>query len=283
MYFSEREKIIPEKSIVLGDLEKKCQNRLWNCINAFFKGYVENSELKELYIFMLDQLGYKLNPEFVEMYDDYAVEEFGQTFESEWESIEWYQHFDILEMIFKYKYNGDYAIQNIDFVKNKINVILEEEKSGYRMVNNIIVTVTNPIELGSIESALSTPFKVVNASIEKSLKLYSDLQNPDYENSIKEAITAVESMCCLICNDESVTLGQALGKLESQGIYIHGAMKDGFKKLYGYTSDENGIRHGGIDDSKVTQEDAKYMLVSCSAFINYLTEKYVKLGGKTNG
>ena len=51
-------------------------------------------------------------------------------------------------------------------------------------------------------------------------------------------------------------------------------MERAFLALYGYTSDENGIRHGGIDFTSVPAGDAKYMLVSCSAFVNYLIEKW---------
>lgn len=47
-----------------------------------------------------------------------------------------------------------------------------------------------------------------------------------------------------------------------------------FSQRYGYASDENGIRHGGIDFKDVPSEDAKYMLVSCSAFVNYLIQKF---------
>ena len=57
-------------------------------------------------------------------------------------------------------------------------------------------------------------------------------------------------------------------------------MEKGFLALYGYTSDESGIRHGGIDFTNVNFEDAKYMLVSCSAFVNYLMEKWIKIGRK---
>ena len=59
-------------------------------------------------------------------------------------------------------------------------------------------------------------------------------------------------------------------------MHIHPAMENAFSSLYGYTSDENGIRHGGIDFSNAPAEDAKYMLVSCSAFVNYLIEKWSK-------
>ena len=52
---------------------------------------------------------------------------------------------------------------------------------------------------------------------------------------------------------------------EKEAIY----MKEDF-------SDEDGIRHGGIDFKWAPAEDAKYMLVSCSAFVNYLIEKWSK-------
>ena len=51
----------------------------------------------------------------------------------------------------------------------------------------------------------------------------------------------------------------------------------GHLALYGYASDENGIRHGGIDFKNAPAEDAKYMLISCSAFVNYLMEKWSKI------
>ena len=66
------------------------------------------------------------------------------------------------------------------------------------------------------------------------------------------------------------TLFRSLGNK----ISIHGALNESFLKLYGYTSDTNGIRHSGIDFKNASAEDARYMLVSCSAFVNYLNEKY---------
>ncbi len=52
--------------------------------------------------------------------------------------------------------------------------------------------------------------------------------------------------------------------------------KEAFNKLYGYTSDKSGIRHNGGVDENTTFEEAQYMLVSCSAFLNYLICIYEK-------
>ncbi len=67
------------------------------------------------------------------------------------------------------------------------------------------------------------------------------------------------------------TLGDALKLLKDK---IHPAMKSAFEKLYGYTSDANGIRHSNGLERKFTFEEAKYMLISCSAFVNYLKENF---------
>ena len=54
---------------------------------------------------------------------------------------------------------------------------------------------------------------------------------------------------------------------------MHPALKAGFSKLYGYTSDESGVRHPILKDANVGFAEAKYMLVTCSAFVNFLVDK----------
>ena len=70
---------------------------------------------------------------------------------------------------------------------------------------------------------------------------------------------------------KDATLGKMLKRLEDRGLVIHASLKGAFEKLYGYTSDSNGVRHAGdIGGPASTFEEAKFMLVSCCAFINYL-------------
>ena len=82
--------------------------------------------------------------------------------------------------------------------------------------------------------------------------------------------TSVETAARLAAGDPKGTLGSLLPKLQKK-LNLHPAQVEGFKKLYGYTSDdEAGIRHGMMDKDDLTSDDARYMLVSCSAFANYL-------------
>lgn len=155
----------------------------------------------------------------------------------------------------------------------QFNNVFEQEYIGYRFVKDKITTITDENEIESINEAICNEYKAVNEHLEKSLEKLSDRDKPDYENSIKESICAVEAICEIITDSKGgqATLGNMLKKLEESGVNIHGALKEAFNKLYGYTSDSKGIRHAGdIGGPNATFEEAKFMLVSCSAFINYL-------------
>jgi hypothetical protein len=71
---------------------------------------------------------------------------------------------------------------------------------------------------------------------------------------------------------KSTGLDAALTKL-GEKVAIHGALKSGFSKLYGFTSDEDGIRHAILDQPNVGFAEAKYMIVACSAFVNFMITK----------
>jgi len=186
----------------------------------------------------------------------------------------WFEVYDFVDIHLSFLAE-DERIKRIE----QYNELFEQEKAGYRIVAGEVAPITNEIEIQSIERAVSTPHQSVNQHIKKALALYADLKAPDYENSVKESISAVEAMCCIITgmSGAQATLGAAIKKLRDSGVHIHSAMEKAFLALYGYTSDENGIRHGGIDFTIVPAEDAKYMLVSCSAFVNYLIEKWEKI------
>jgi hypothetical protein len=89
---------------------------------------------------------------------------------------------------------------------------------------------------------------------------------------MRESIHAVESVLTVL--EPGSKFASALSKLESK-LGIHGGLKAGFAALYGFTSDEKGIRHslGDIAQSDVAEEDALYMLGACASFVSYLIAK----------
>ena len=170
----------------------------------------------------------------------------------------------------------EFICQNFNDASHKdwsteFNNIFRQEYVGYRFIGQRIVPITDENEIKSIEDAMETKQDSISEHLKKAVGLLSDRQSPDYENSIKESISAVEAMCVSILG-KGATLGVALKLLEKDGVVIHPSLKSAFEKLYGYTSDAKGIRYAGnIGGASSTFEEAKFMLVSCSAFINYLT------------
>lgn len=154
-----------------------------------------------------------------------------------------------------------------------LNDVFKQEYVGYRFVDGIITPITDQSEINTITEALNNKYEIVYEHLSKANKLLGDRSLPDYENSIKESISAVEALGEIITGlkGKEATLGNILKKLEDRGVTIHGGLKSAFNILYGYTSDANGIRHAGdIGGPASTFEEAKFMLVACCAFVNYL-------------
>ena len=178
----------------------------------------------------------------------------------------------------KLQYRKGFHYYDLIDYKAEINELFQREYVGYRFIDGEITPISDDIEVAEIEKSLDIEFQGCKSHIKKALGFLSDRENPDYKNSIKESISAVESICQIIAQNSKATLGEALKKLEEHGVKIHEAMKKSFSSLYGYTSDEGGIRHcEGMFESNVTFEEAKFMLVSCSAFVNYLISEYGKI------
>jgi len=125
------------------------------------------------------------------------------------------------------------------------------------------------VERREVEDALSQDISHgVREHIEAAARHHSNREAPDYRNSIKESISAVEAAVSSVLGKKSYGIRPI--KVVAEELGLHPALIQGFVKLYGYTSDADGIRHALMDKANITQEDAKYMLVSCAAFSNYL-------------
>ncbi len=154
-----------------------------------------------------------------------------------------------------------------------LNNMLERELAGYRIIEGKVAPISSTEEVDTIQEAIGdNTFPGASAHLKSALDLLSRKTDPDYRNSIKESISAVESVSCKITGSTSAMLGDALKELAKKHS-LHSALKDGFIKLYSYTCDSDGIRHAMLEESQLTQADAVYFLVSCSAFVNYLKSK----------
>lgn len=186
---------------------------------------------------------------------------------------EWYEVYDFIEFVVD---NCPNKSVNKEFIE-KCNIVLESELSAYRFVGGKIIPITSEEEILAIEEAIKVPIDSVREHLNRSLELLSDRKKPDYRNSIKEAISAVESICKLISGSPKAKLSNALEEIEKK-LPFHKAFKSALSNLYGYTSNAEGIRHSIMDQPKLSLEDARFMLVICSSFVNYLKAKAEKAG-----
>lgn len=192
----------------------------------------------------------------------------------------WNEMFDLLEFIpnhYKDDYDGGYDNEKNRRFYEFANSGLENFMSAYRFVDGLLTEITSEQEIASVEDALNTSskFSKVHEHLRRALELMTDRKDPDYRNSIKESISAVEALAKLISGKPKDTLAASLNKIKGK-INLHQALEQGFKNIYGYTSDESGIRHALTEEATCELEDAKFMLVSCSAFVNYLIVKCQK-------
>jgi hypothetical protein len=177
----------------------------------------------------------------------------------------WYEVYDFVE--FTLNTVGD------EMVIDAINTMFERELAPYRFVSGVLTDITGDEEIAMLANALADrDFPGVRSHLQRALELLSDRDNPDYRNSIKESISAVESLARSIADKPQATLGDALKAIEGTG-RLHPALKEGFSKLYGYTSDQGGIRHAMLSEPNITAAEAKFFLLSCTSFVNYLKAK----------
>ena len=270
--FSEREGLKRIRTeIQVNSMDDALRNRLWNVFEVYFIESMYGDSRNHVIMQALVK----------EFYDSYLKRKVAQAprdiphikgFLSEFFSkATWYSVYDFLEFLISQHPDED---TNEGFMKT-CNEVLESELSAYRFAGGQITRITSEEEISEIEEALETPLKHVRTHLENSLKLLSDRKSPDYRNSIKESISSVEAICRLITKNDKATLGQALKQVENK-VGLHRALKNAFSSLYGYTSSAEGIRHALLEEPRLSFEDAKFMLVSCSAFINYLVSKAEK-------
>ncbi|MCJ7560224.1 hypothetical protein MUO79_06355 [Candidatus Bathyarchaeota archaeon] len=186
---------------------------------------------------------------------------------------QWWESYDLIEFLIK-----EIPDEWKERLKIVLNYFMESENAAYRIVGDEIVGITDEQEIETIESALDKGIKSCQSHLARALDLASDRKQPDYRNSIKESISAVEAACQVVAGMPKATLGDCIKVIKSRGA-IHPAFEQALLKLYGYTSNEGGIRHALTDTSVApAYSDAKFMLVACSAFVNFLWTKASELG-----
>lgn len=188
----------------------------------------------------------------------------------------WNKVYEFFESLFRNIENKK-IYRTKDF-ENYINNSLRNNNAGYTLTRNKFIRVTNEAEIEELKQTQShaeqNDLSGIQEHLNSAIDFLSQKPKPDYRNSIKESISMVEVISRIIEPNEN-TLGKALNKLEKNE-KINATLKVGFEKLYAYTNDKNGIRHALMEENRIDYEDAKFFLIACSSFTNYLIQKAKK-------
>lgn len=185
----------------------------------------------------------------------------------------WYRKLDLVEFVV-YKLSS-LSKSILDQFVAEINEQFERLTFGYRVVSGIVVDIVSEDEIKSIQAAINSSEDVVGGHLKKALTLHSKRPTPDYANSIKESITAVEAYLRNATGKNK--FGDALKEWQRKYSNIHPILYTAMDKLHAYTNQPDvGARHALMDSSSEyipQSSESMYMLVTCSAFINYLRSK----------
>jgi len=220
-------------------------------------------------------------PEPITYYTGFNVSPCREDLKEKFFKLQWNRVYDFMEFYVRFLllfFQDDDWNKQREYQRHEgtLNAILERQSSGYRMIEGEFAPITDVTELGSLKNSIdstTTRFESIRVQLKKAVDALSQKPNPDYHNCIKESINAVDGLV------RTVTKIGAKGKFDkvmeklAEIVEIHPAMKEGFKKLYNYTSDEGGVRHALLEESEVGLAEAKYMLVVCSAFVNFILMK----------
>lgn len=198
---------------------------------------------------------------------------------------EWYQFYDCIEEIGELLIEHDkiYAKSTLalsayeeytfnTFIKN-VNKLFEENGVGWRLNGRSHFETALPKDLSrrsvAIEERLSDKFEPARNSYRKA-KQFALGVHKDPENSIKESVTALESVAKILY-ENTATFGAALNKMRGDSEVPKGIVSV-MQKFYDYTNDEPGVRHGSTQTAKSDEMDAELALHLSAAFIRYLLE-----------
>lgn len=265
-YFSERYGHKTFKTLgTWEELPSTARTRLWNC---FYRAYSSRGQLN---YFLLAKVWDKFFKQDAALFlEGYGNPELCKWIQKLLNKSPWHTIYDFLEFVYWEDHGRN------DAWESAINQILTEERIACRLLSGYITPITNEAEIAEIKQALESTdtYKPARQHLEKALAILADRNKLDFANSIKESISALESLAQILLGTKG-TLGDLTKKLT-----IPPAFREGLSKLYGWTSATGGIRHGkSAKDPDPTLAEAQFMLILASAFFNYLISTYTPAKG----
>ncbi|MET4345500.1 hypothetical protein [Bradyrhizobium sp. RT9a] len=243
---------------VFSELNRTSRREMYTYVGDPWKGV-----LKSAHVYFYHKPADEFDPSFNVAADDAKAAVFNSG---------WVQFYGWIQYLLRVKPTSDFA--------DRINKIMIYARSPYRVIDKEVLC-----PIGSDEEAQAITRAFDDLKKEKGLiggrehlkAAAQELSAGNFADSVRESMHAVESVVRVL--EPSGEFAKALAKLEGS-TNIHGALKKGFVSIYGFSSDEQGIRHPLLDKAApdVDEADAIFMIGACAAFVSYLINKARAVG-----
>jgi len=191
-------------------------------------------------------------------------------------NTEWENVFTICEVVHNYLYGVAGYGNWYESFQLKINNLFSDEQIGFKMIKGKIERVRDAFaEAHNVEARVllsQSEFAGADAHFGKAIKALNVRPNPDVENCVKDAVSAVESVARVIAKNEKILLSDFVKEGAVKGI-IPKPLDEAIQKIYAYRGNEPGVAHGAVSPSKVTIDEAEFVLAMSAAAIIYLVKK----------
>ncbi|MYA17411.1 MAG: hypothetical protein F4Z28_11955 [Gammaproteobacteria bacterium] len=176
---------------------------------------------------------------------------------------------DLLEEAMRHEQCPPSFIQNVKAAFNEDGVPYFVDTDG----SPTIIFAANAQERHAIEQARRSLTEAEHPAAGGHLRRAEELlRDGQWRESVHESISAVESLAKSLVPGKA-PLGTILETMQRDW-NTHPAFCSAMEKLFGWASNEPGVRHGGADTSdRLGRAEAAFMIPACAAFCTYLLGK----------
>ena len=287
--FSERTGLVAQMG---GMRDTKVMRKIWAAIYSILSFEDVIKVLREVFLLSPSKLdkwygGYRLQHERMCNFPNSQRQLLGKYLPDAYNTLErawlkanemggWYTFYDMCEFLIAESLRGGHISDAI------LDMLDKTPNADCRLVKGKFIIVRSPEEGETIETALSGHFVEARTHIKKAVTLFSNREHPDYANTVKESVSAVESIIKELTEKD---IKSGLRQLVKDGILPKditvkqdgkpqkvNPFVDALEKHWDFANKTS--RHGLKSGESPPDEDAAYLiLVICAAVVNYIAAR----------
>lgn len=220
------------------------------------------------------------------------IEEARLYVEERLKTLPWQKRFDFCEIIylklayvpdeyfFHYQNQTPFTLSDAQtYLEKEIQQLFIDEFFAYEFIKGSVIRKgrKHTVETADRAQYVMSDKRLQSARMHysKALNFFRDRRQPDYANTVKEAVCAVESAGKdLFPQAKASTLGELINWLKNKknNIAIPSALTNTFTSVYALRNSAEGVAHGSANGGEITAAIAEYILSLSASTIIYLVD-----------